>query len=781
MVEVATAPEVVQNPEVQAVATVTSDAVVQEAYDSAPPAVDTSQYAQSETIVSPAPGGESTNNSQLDLASPYVEGSAAVAADSSIPVDSPAGRNADAVPTVPSELDASQSPTELVDSGAIVQGEVSADVEVPPPLEEGKAPRIQVTKQESQSDETPGDAASPPNFVVHHDGTIEMFVDPEGPPPVGTITIQVEPTDNVFDNKPPAIQQKSVDLLVDYLAQRIVEQYEDVLPKVANGEEEISAVDIRDKQNLVGNDVEHRFGSNLPPQQGPADGGFPSGPGTGGGTNIGGGFSGGGGPSDGGGSMGGDGSGTGGSMDTGNSGNGDQSVDNRPTYPQRSVPRPEFEADPIAGIKETVAAYAGADPEDPYNSIRETPGLGYQIGRYGLSQQTIGDWIGQYLPADILELLGQPPDWSKLSDILKRNPELMKKFQSSMKEALQAEAKKWSAEGSEKDSDALLETAKTLEEFSKNFDNAEFSDRFVEFVGNTDGLGSSITKDDVSQLLPPEMQEIIASGAAEKIASDLGVQNIEDIGADDAAKVALGFLLGRTPEAEDLKSDAGSKFIESSSAFYTEALKHLPTEVQVDMTFTDPANAYNIANGNFGEVQHIVPLNPAGKTNTVEDRQRWYLFQGEVDNKLNGIGNWFSCGSTSLAMTILNWSGASLTEQQKTQVQLHVINTTNSLKEGQFAYGVEGMANFARYYGLSASTGVGAEQLLRDLDSGKSVIADNPGAGAGHIISIQGRDENDNYIVGDPSYPGTVTWTRDQVIANVAAGGWGDYYTAVWR
>ena len=91
------------------------------------------------------------------------------------------------------------------------------------------------------------------------------------------------------------------------------------------------------------------------------------------------------------------------------------------------------------------------------------------------------------------------------------------------------------------------------------------------------------------------------------------------------------------------------------------------------------------------------------------------------------------------------------------------------------------MANFARYYGLSASTGVGADQLLRDLDAGKSVIADNIGAGFGHIISIRGRDGDGNYIVGDPSYPGTVTWTRDQVIANVAAGGWGDYYVAVWR
>ncbi len=776
MVEVATAPEVVQNPEAQAAPAETSDAVVQEGWDSAPPAVDTTQYAKSETIISPTPGGESTDNSQLDLSWSYPEGSATDIKDSSVSLNSPPGRNAEAAPTAPAELDASQSPSELVDSGAISQGEVVGEVEAPLPLEEGKAPRIQVTTQDTQSDQESEANAPLPNFVVRQDGTIAMFVDPEGPPPVDTITIQVEPTDHVFDDKLPATQQKSVDVLVDYLAKRIVEQYEDVLPKVVNGDKEISAVDIRDKQNLVGNDVEHRFGSSLPPQQGPADSGFPSGPGTGGAVDTGGG-----GPADGAGSVGTDGSVTGGSMDTGNSGNGVPPGDSRPKYPERSVPRPEFELDPIAGIKETVAAYAGADPEDPYNSIRETPGLGYQIGRYGLSQQTIGDWVGQYLPADILELLGDPPDWSKLADILKNNPDLMKKFQSSMKEALQSEAKKWSEEGNEKDLEALLETAKTLEEFSKNFDSPGFSDKFVEFIGNTDGLGSSITKDDVSQLFPPEMQEIIATGAAEKIASDLGVQNIEEIGAQDAATVALGFLLGRTPEADDLKSDAGSKFIELSSAFYTEALKHLPTEVQVDSTFTDPANAYNIANGNFSEVQHIVPINPAGKTNTVEDRQRWYLFQGEVDNKLNGIGNWFSCGSTSLAMTILNWSGASLTEQQKTQVQLHVINTTNSLAEGQFAFGVDGMANFARYYGLSASTGVGAVQLLRDLDSGKSVIADNRGAGAGHIISIQGKDENGNYIVGDPSYPGTVTWTRDQVIANVAAGGWGDYYVAVWR
>lgn len=631
-------------------------------------------------------------------------------------------------------INSSMTAAQLVELGLFKSPEAPVENLDYEPLADGKAPRVEVKYQNADPDAE----TQVPNFVVKRDGTIEMLVNPDGPPPPASIIVELERGDQATD--PPSKEQQTVtDKLVTYLAERITDQYGDVLNEIETNDGSIKAVPISDRQGLVTAEVKQKFGMDLPPEVLEGEGSdLPSIPDDvqttsnnmnrmassgGGNMSV---------PAD---------------TPAGHvPGDGVQAGFDR-LVPPRTVPQLPDETDQMAALKDTVAAIFNPDKENPYQTIRQNPAGEYQLGRYGLSQENMYNWIS-YLSPELLALLGDPPDWSKLKD----NPELMKKFQEAMKKGLQKYAEDLRKKAAD-DGDEPPEIADKIDDLAGQFDDAEFAQGFTDLVANMDGQGEEIDTAAIEKYLSPEMQEVITGSLLQQTTAQLGADEPGEISAEIAGKAALSHFLGRTVTDADLSNSQYADFVNSASNMYKAAEQR------------------NFLAGD------VMKRAPNGAT----------LHDGAFHIPQNDM---FSCGATSLLMAVADWNGFTPTEEDH---QNFINNTPTKNADGwYFNGGTDVMGERANALGgLSSEAGHGWEQLNQQLLQGRSAIVNgDSGLGTGHFVYVAGIQEQRlssgevvySYIVGDPAHQQAEVWTADQLRTFMYnGGGWQQSFLAVWK
>jgi lysophospholipase L1-like esterase/muramidase (phage lysozyme) len=93
-------------------------------------------------------------------------------------------------------------------------------------------------------------------------------------------------------------------------------------------------------------------------------------------------------------------------------------------------------ADRVSAHKNMLAGIFSPDAHEPYHTIRRRSDQSYAVGRYGIHSAHMHRIFAHALPKAILEQLGHPPDYSKLSSILKDNPALLEQIQQNVQAAI---------------------------------------------------------------------------------------------------------------------------------------------------------------------------------------------------------------------------------------------------------------------------------------------------------------------------------------------------------
>ncbi|HEY9870861.1 MAG TPA: hypothetical protein V6D08_16975 [Candidatus Obscuribacterales bacterium] len=431
-------------------------------------------------------------------------------------------------------VDDGETPRELVRDRFLEQLE---DFTNPP----GKKPPDITVVYESKDPSVPGPK---PDYIVDKDGMVHSVNN--GAQNDGHIVIQVERPDDP-NGAPNPQQQVIIDGLVDYTARQLQLKYGDQLEEVKTKDGVIKQVEIHDHQNLVTDAVEQKYGNKLPPElQVPGQPPVPEVP-----------------------------PGVGEVTDPieRSRGSGAPGTIPRESF-DRQIPRqepvPQDVVPPVAALENTTAAMFNPEKDHPYETVRHREGIGYQVGRYGLNEGLVGGWLAEFLPPELLELLGNPPDWSKLGKILKEHPELRKGFQKGMKEALNKRAEQL------KKQPGMEESAKNLNEFADKFNDENFAQNFGDFVSKLGGHNGKIDSEDAKRFMPKELQEFIAKDRTEEFAREVmrqrGVENPDpdNLTPQDAGKVALAWFLGRVPEKDspDWSNPQYQEYMRRAEDFY---------------------------------------------------------------------------------------------------------------------------------------------------------------------------------------------------------------------
>ncbi len=221
-------------------------------------------------------------------------------------------------------------------------------------------------------------------------------------------------------------------------------------------------------------------------------------------------------------------------------------------YPQRDVPTQRGETNEILARKEAMAAAFSPDKDHPYETIRQTSNGAYAVGRYGESYDHLNNVMNGVLqkvqwPQWVLDSLGHPPDWSKLSKIMKDHPELLK----------DAEIAKQIKEGVQQE----LKNGELPASLADKFKDANSLGEFADFVNKLKGKDGAITSEELKKNLPKEAQEQLAQNTAER-----GIKT----GAS-AAETVLAQHLGKQPDqlSDQEKHDPNNKeFLEAANKYY---------------------------------------------------------------------------------------------------------------------------------------------------------------------------------------------------------------------
>lgn len=346
----------------------------------------------------------------------------------------------------------------------------------------------QVTVTYADANSGPNQKA--PDFIVKQDGTIEATGDPMAANKENVVIEVERPAGSVAN--PDASQQQSIDGLVNYLYGR----YSSDDPAVAQ-----NGLKLNDQYGLISNDVAQQVEakpsaadtSAEPTSTAAARQNFA--PQTQSAMSQGSRF-------------------TPGS--SGNVSRGD--IDNM--VPERSQPLANQETTTIADIKNAIAgefrpdAATVANQNAPYETTRmdrvgtqEVPA----VGRYGMTYPIIRSWFAFCFDGD--------DDFDDDSIVGKM--------------------------------DALAKAGKVSKAFAHKFHNKAFAHRFVSAMHEMKA-GHMLSKEDMKDLLPAQLQEQITADVVGKFAQ---------AAPGDAGKVALGFHLGKSPDqltAADT-ADAGNK------------------------------------------------------------------------------------------------------------------------------------------------------------------------------------------------------------------------------
>jgi hypothetical protein len=423
------------------------------------------------------------------------------------------------------KLDPTKSVADLVRSGAIRDGSAHVNGHDYASLKAGETPRIHVVYE--NTDAHSHTRQPKPNFIVDKHGAVTAVHNPEGSPPDREVVIQVQ-RDRGNAGKPAPDQQASIDALVNYEGSRIIAHHGAHLQEIQTKHGPVKHVQIADDQGLVSDRMHQQLGDRLPPETLPAASQNP--------TYI---------PRD--------------VQDTsdrinrvrGSHGHTvipRESAPGRPEgdprspagydqmIPPRQAPVPSNELPSVASFKDALAALFHADYNDPSHTIREAPGIGYRVGRYGMNQGFTMMGVAEMLGVD----LGNPPDMSKLQDYMAQHPDAMPNAMHQYAERLRASAQKFP------DGQAT-EAANQLDRLAAD---PNFQSGFVKLLGDMKGAGDPVTAQRLDQFMPKELQEALAEGAITHLAKSMHV-NPAHISEQDAGRLALGAALGRTPTDGD--------------------------------------------------------------------------------------------------------------------------------------------------------------------------------------------------------------------------------------
>lgn len=240
--------------------------------------------------------------------------------------------------------------------------------------------KIKVVYSDQAND--PSQRVSNPDFKVKKDGTVEVVHDPDKNNKK-EIVIEVEREQGQI-TRPTEAQQKAIDGLTGYLAERLMKKSEDGAK---------SGV-IEDKQGLVSDKVKSTAKSQPTPEQSLPE------PTRHQVENM--------------------------SRFNGG-GRGTLSSEQADSYfPPREVPRLPGENDQQASVKDVVAGMATAGESHPYEATRDLGDRGTGVGRYMLAYDLLNLWLSDLG-------LGEPPDPAKLQEAIKKgiiSADLAKKLQS---------------------------------------------------------------------------------------------------------------------------------------------------------------------------------------------------------------------------------------------------------------------------------------------------------------------------------------------------------------
>jgi hypothetical protein len=138
--------------------------------------------------------------------------------------------------------------------------------------------------------------------------------------------------------------------------------------------------------------------------------------------------------------------------------------------------------------------------------------------------------MGGLMPPDIMALLGDPPDWSKLADILAKDPNMMKEYQGAMQQAGQ--------------------NGQLPQDFAKQMQDPKFVSGFGKMVEHMDGKGGQPSAGELDKFMPKATQDGLAKSMVSSYAKEMGMdQNNPKQG--DAGKLALAMYLGHAPNEQD--------------------------------------------------------------------------------------------------------------------------------------------------------------------------------------------------------------------------------------
>ena len=384
-------------------------------------------------------------------------------------------------------------------------------------LSAGETPRISISYKDSSADAPKAD------FIVKKDGTIEVLNNPEKNPD-RDIVIQVEGSKE--DTKRSAEQQDSIDGLAQYMSERIKTNAD--YASLSGGKFEL------DDMHKMLSDKALPKPEELKVPELPAAPPVPEA-----------------------------------IQDISNQMNGIRNGGGSGTFDgrqisdasgRREVPPAFDELPPVQAMKETLAAMFKPDEKEPYKTVRHE-NTGYRVGRYGMGGRSAGNWLGMMLAMDpeLAAILGDPPDYSKLQEYLKKHPDKAKALQNKM-----AAAQKQGMEKLEGDE-------KVPKGFASKFDDPEFSKGFSEFIGK---LGDSNTPQEeisagMDKFLPKELQETMNQQLIETYAKQIVAdKNPDHLTPEDAGKIGIAMHLGRVPTDQELQNPNYKNYREATQNFY---------------------------------------------------------------------------------------------------------------------------------------------------------------------------------------------------------------------
>lgn len=246
------------------------------------------------------------------------------------------------------------------------------------------------------------------------------------------------------------------------------------------------------------------------------------------------------------------------------------------SFGTRSVPRQKGESDRTARTKEAVAGLFQPDRKEPYETIRKHPSGDVRVGRYGLSSKQLNHYLSG---------AGDPPDAAKI--------------------------------------DGMVKDGKMPKDFGEKMKNPEFVDKLKD-LSTRMANGQDVTKDELKQLLPKDVQESIATVNVDSMKGKLG---------DKPGNISAAMMTGKaSPEisGDDIynsgarqMSDAGQRMFdiaEKKNNFGKTRAGQIPVEQRKELIETALQKAgLEPTNANIRAVNLIVAKESTWKPDAVNN------------------------------------------------------------------------------------------------------------------------------------------------------------------